>query len=85
MSAAGDRETRPVIADDGDGAVFSTARLSLRRLDADDAGFMLALMNEPDYHAHIGDRAGGGGGGIGGGEGGGGGGREGEGSGGGGG
>lgn len=31
-------------------------RLRLRELRADDAGFLLALLNDPDFIAHIGDR-----------------------------
>ncbi len=35
---------------------LETGRLRLRRLTADDAAFMLRLMNEPDYLRFIGDR-----------------------------
>jgi RimJ/RimL family protein N-acetyltransferase len=33
-----------------------TARLTLRRLSPDDAPFILALLNEPSFVRHIGDR-----------------------------
>lgn len=36
--------------------VLETARLSLRPFTADDADFVLALLNEPDFHRFIGDR-----------------------------
>lgn len=36
--------------------VIETRRLRLRYLDAGDADFMLALMNDPAYHENIGDR-----------------------------
>jgi len=36
--------------------VLETERLILRRLSDDDAGFMLALMNEPSWLRFIGDR-----------------------------
>lgn len=36
--------------------VLSTARLSLRELTADDAPFILALLNDPAFIQHIGDR-----------------------------
>jgi RimJ/RimL family protein N-acetyltransferase len=36
--------------------ILRTARLRLRRLCAGDAPFLLTLMNDPDYHAQIGDR-----------------------------
>jgi len=36
--------------------VCETPRLSLRRLDADDAEFILRLLNEPSFLANIGDR-----------------------------
>jgi ribosomal-protein-alanine N-acetyltransferase len=35
---------------------LSTARLTLRELTAADASFVVALMNEPSFIAHIGDR-----------------------------
>jgi RimJ/RimL family protein N-acetyltransferase len=35
---------------------LETARLSLRRLTADDAAFVVALYNEPSFLEHIGDR-----------------------------
>ena len=38
------------------GVLLTSARLTLRRLEAGDAPFLLALMNDPDYHANIGDR-----------------------------
>ena len=36
--------------------IIETARLRLRRLDIGDADFLLALMNDPAYLEHIGDR-----------------------------
>jgi RimJ/RimL family protein N-acetyltransferase len=36
--------------------VLRTERLILRRLTTDDAGFILALMNDPDWLRYIGDR-----------------------------
>jgi [ribosomal protein S5]-alanine N-acetyltransferase len=36
--------------------VLETDRLSLRRLTADDAAFMLALLNDPDFLRNVGDR-----------------------------
>lgn len=36
--------------------VARTKRLILRQITHADAGFILELMNEPDYHANIGDR-----------------------------
>ena len=36
--------------------MLDTARLHLRELTADDAPFMLALLNEPSFIEHIGDR-----------------------------
>lgn len=36
--------------------VLETERLTLRRLSADDAEFMLRLLNEPSYLRYIGDR-----------------------------
>ena len=36
--------------------VLETPRLSLRQLEAADASFMLALLNEPSYLLNIGDR-----------------------------
>lgn len=36
--------------------VLDTERLQLRHLDGDDAGFMLELLNEPDYLRYIGDK-----------------------------
>jgi ribosomal-protein-alanine N-acetyltransferase len=35
---------------------FETARLIVRRIDLGDAGFMLALLNDPGFLANIGDR-----------------------------
>lgn len=35
---------------------LDTDRLSLRRLELDDAGFMLRLLNEPSFLQNIGDR-----------------------------
>ena len=35
---------------------FETPRLSLRRLGPDDAPFIVALLNEPSFLEHIGDR-----------------------------
>lgn len=35
---------------------YSTARLRLRELHHDDAGFIHALVNDPDWLRHIGDR-----------------------------
>lgn len=35
---------------------FETARLAVRRFVLDDAAFILALVNEPGWLAHIGDR-----------------------------
>jgi [ribosomal protein S5]-alanine N-acetyltransferase len=35
---------------------LETARLSLRRLGPDDALFVVALLNEPSFREHIGDR-----------------------------
>ena len=37
-------------------AVATTARLRLRELDEDDAGFMVELLNQPDFLRFIGDR-----------------------------
>ncbi len=37
-------------------AVVVTNRLTLRRMTITDAPFMLALLNEPSFHAFIGDR-----------------------------
>jgi ribosomal-protein-alanine N-acetyltransferase len=37
-------------------AVIETSRLQMRRLDAGDADFLVALMNDPAYIEHIGDR-----------------------------
>lgn len=36
--------------------VLETGRLTLRRLNEADAGFMLGLLNEPSFHQYIGDR-----------------------------
>ncbi len=36
--------------------VLETARLRLRHLNADDAAFILELLNEPAWHRFIGDR-----------------------------
>jgi RimJ/RimL family protein N-acetyltransferase len=36
--------------------VLETSRLVLRRLTADDAPFMLVLLNDPDFIRYIGDR-----------------------------
>lgn len=36
--------------------LFSTPRLTIRPLTADDAPFILALVNDPDWLLHIGDR-----------------------------
>jgi RimJ/RimL family protein N-acetyltransferase len=36
--------------------VLETQRLALRRLQPDDAAFMLALLNDPGWLRHIGDR-----------------------------
>ena len=36
--------------------VLETERLALRRLTADDAGFMLGLLNQPSFIRFIGDR-----------------------------
>lgn len=36
--------------------VLETTRLRLRHLSADDAGFILELLNEPGWHRFIGDR-----------------------------
>jgi RimJ/RimL family protein N-acetyltransferase len=36
--------------------VIETPRLSLREMASSDDEFILALMNEPAYHQHIGDR-----------------------------
>lgn len=41
-------ETRTVVA--------ATERLRLRRLDLDDAAFILELVNQPEWLRHIGDR-----------------------------
>jgi RimJ/RimL family protein N-acetyltransferase len=40
----------------GDEVVCTTARLALRRLTAADAGFILELLNDPDYIRNIGDK-----------------------------
>jgi RimJ/RimL family protein N-acetyltransferase len=37
-------------------SVIETPRLSLREITTGDAEFVFALMNEPAYHQHIGDR-----------------------------
>jgi len=37
-------------------AILETERLVLRRLTADDAGFMLGLLNQPSFIRFIGDR-----------------------------
>jgi len=39
-----------------DSKVLETERLILRRLDAEDAGFILRLVNEPSWLQNIGDR-----------------------------
>lgn len=36
--------------------IFETERLAVRRMRADDAGFMLALLNSPSWLRFIGDR-----------------------------
>ena len=36
--------------------VLATGRLDLRELDGDDAAFMLAMLNDPAFIEHIGDR-----------------------------
>jgi RimJ/RimL family protein N-acetyltransferase len=36
--------------------VLETSRLRLRHLTFDDAAFMLTLLNDPSFHANIGDR-----------------------------
>jgi RimJ/RimL family protein N-acetyltransferase len=36
--------------------ILTTERLSLRTLSAEDAGFMLRLLNEPSFIQHIGDK-----------------------------
>jgi RimJ/RimL family protein N-acetyltransferase len=36
--------------------ILATARLNLRTAGLDDAAFYLALVNDPDFIAHIGDR-----------------------------
>jgi ribosomal-protein-alanine N-acetyltransferase len=36
--------------------VLETDRLALRRLAADDAGFLVELLNEPSFLLHIGDK-----------------------------
>lgn len=36
--------------------VLETQRLSLHHFEKDDAGFLLEIMNHPDYHAFVGDR-----------------------------
>jgi ribosomal-protein-alanine N-acetyltransferase len=38
------------------GSILETPRLSLRPVTAQDAAFILELMNEPPYHENIGDR-----------------------------
>ncbi len=35
---------------------FVSSRLSFRRLELDDAGFLIRLLNEPSFIEHIGDR-----------------------------
>jgi RimJ/RimL family protein N-acetyltransferase len=40
----------------GTRVLLTSARLMLRQLEAGDAPFLLALMNDTDYHANIGDR-----------------------------
>ena len=40
----------------GASVVLETERLTLRRLNEDDAEFMLGLLNEPSFHRYIGDR-----------------------------
>ena len=35
---------------------LETGRLTLRRMDLDDAGFILGLLNEPSFLLHIGDK-----------------------------
>lgn len=37
-------------------AVIETKRLALRRLTTEDAGFMLELLNDPDFLRYIGDK-----------------------------
>jgi len=37
-------------------AITTTERLVLRRFTGDDAVFVLELLNDPDFHRHIGDR-----------------------------
>ncbi len=36
--------------------VLTTARLTLRRLDLEDSPFVLAVLNDPEFVRHIGDR-----------------------------
>jgi [ribosomal protein S5]-alanine N-acetyltransferase len=36
--------------------LFETERLSVRRIGIEDAGFMLAMLNDPGFLANIGDR-----------------------------
>jgi RimJ/RimL family protein N-acetyltransferase len=40
----------------GDGPIVTTARLSIREMQAGDAAFMLALLNDPGWIENIGDR-----------------------------
>jgi RimJ/RimL family protein N-acetyltransferase len=41
---------------DGNSPVIETARLSLREMTGDDAPFMRAILNDPDFIRYIGDR-----------------------------
>ena len=47
---------RPPAGPTGSGVMLPSPRLVLRQLESMDAPFLLELMNDPDYHAHIGDR-----------------------------
>ncbi len=41
---------------EGDGIMFETERLRIRRIGESDAGFMLAMLTDPGFVANIGDR-----------------------------
>ncbi len=37
-------------------SIVKTDRLSLRKIDTDDAEFMLRLLNDPDFIQYVGDK-----------------------------
>jgi RimJ/RimL family protein N-acetyltransferase len=54
-SAAASRD-RATIAELSSAVVLETPRLVIRRMSTDDAPFVLALLNEPSFIQHIGDK-----------------------------